>query len=120
METRTDFRRFNVGSLECVAISDGSFTYPTANFFPGAPPDLLAAAFGSPDAPPPQITSPYTCLAVKVDDQWVLLDTGAAGMGPTTGNLQTNLQAFWHQAKRRRDGSPYTRPPRSYRRSSWN
>jgi glyoxylase-like metal-dependent hydrolase (beta-lactamase superfamily II) len=93
METRTDFRRFNVGSLECVAISDGSFTYPTVNFFPGAPPDLLAAAFGSPDAPPPQITSPYTCLAVKVDDQWVLLDTGAAGMGPTTGNLQTNLQA---------------------------
>lgn len=93
MDTRTDFLRFNVGSFECVAVSDGSFTYPTANFFPGVAPDLLAAAFGSRGAPPEQITSPYTCLAVRADGQWILLDTGAAGMGPTTGSLQAHLQA---------------------------
>jgi glyoxylase-like metal-dependent hydrolase (beta-lactamase superfamily II) len=93
MKVQTGFSRFKVGSVECVALSDGSFTYPAGNFFPGVAPDLLAAAFGSSGAPPDQITSPYTCLVVREDDGWVLVDTGAAGMGPTTGNLHANLQA---------------------------
>jgi glyoxylase-like metal-dependent hydrolase (beta-lactamase superfamily II) len=92
MDVRTGILPFKVGSFDCVAVSDGSFSYPTANFFPGAPPDLLAEAFGSTGLPPEQITSPYTCLAVRGDGQWVLLDTGAAGMGPTTGNLRANLE----------------------------
>jgi glyoxylase-like metal-dependent hydrolase (beta-lactamase superfamily II) len=91
MDRKTDTLCFRVGSVECVAISDGSFTYPTANFFPGAPPDALAQAFGAAGVPE-QIISPYTCLAVEAEGRWVLLDTGAAGMGPTTGHLRTNLE----------------------------
>jgi glyoxylase-like metal-dependent hydrolase (beta-lactamase superfamily II) len=93
MATKIGILRFKVGSVDCVAVSDGSFTYPTANFFPGAPTDLLAEAFHSVGGAPEELTSPYTCLAVRAADQWVLLDTGAAGMGPTTGNLQANLDA---------------------------
>lgn len=91
MDRETDTLRFGVGSVQCVAISDGSFTYPTANFFPGAPPDALAQAFGAAGVPE-QIISPYICLAVEAEGRWVLLDTGAAGMGPTTGHLRTNLE----------------------------
>lgn len=91
MDGETNALRFRVGLVECVAISDGSFTYPTANFFPGAPPAALAQAFGAAGVPE-QIISPYTCLAIEAEGRWVLLDTGAAGMGPTTGHLRTNLE----------------------------
>jgi glyoxylase-like metal-dependent hydrolase (beta-lactamase superfamily II) len=93
MATKIGILRFKVGSVDCVAVNDGSFTYPTANFFPGVPIDLLAEAFQSVGGAPEELTSPYTCLAVRAGDQWVLLDTGAAGMGPTTGNFQANLDA---------------------------
>lgn len=93
MVAKTGILRFKVGSFDCVAVSDGSFTYPTANFFPSAPVDLLAEAFQSVGGAPREITSPYACLAVRAGEQWVLLDTGAAGMGPSTGNLQANLEA---------------------------
>lgn len=89
MDTTNGTLRFNVGSLECVAISDGCFTYATANFFPTAPSELLALEFGG--SVPQEVISPYTCLAVRADAQWILLDTGAAGMGPTTGNFRANL-----------------------------
>jgi len=89
MDTKNGILRFSVGSLECVAISDGCFTYATANFFPRAPSELLELAFGG--SVPQEVISPYTCLAVRADAQWILLDTGAAGMGPTTGNFRANL-----------------------------
>ena len=93
MDAKIGILRFKIGSLDCVALSDGSFTYPTANFFPTAPVGLLAEAFESVGSTPEEVISPYTCLAVRAGDQWVLLDTGAAGMGPTTGNLQASLEA---------------------------
>jgi glyoxylase-like metal-dependent hydrolase (beta-lactamase superfamily II) len=40
-----------------------------------------------------QVVSPYTCLVVKTGKHKVLIDTGADGLAPTTGDLLKNLEA---------------------------
>jgi glyoxylase-like metal-dependent hydrolase (beta-lactamase superfamily II) len=40
-----------------------------------------------------QVVSPYTCLVIKTEEQTVLVDTGADGLAPTTGDLLKNLKA---------------------------
>jgi glyoxylase-like metal-dependent hydrolase (beta-lactamase superfamily II) len=39
------------------------------------------------------VDTPYTCLLLKTGHHKVLIDTGADGLAPTTGNLLKNLQA---------------------------
>jgi glyoxylase-like metal-dependent hydrolase (beta-lactamase superfamily II) len=43
--------------------------------------------------PATHVDSPYTCLLVKTGNHKVLIDTGADGLAPTTGNLLRNLEA---------------------------
>ncbi len=68
--------RFKVGSLECIAVADGSNEYEAWTLFTNAPAKewqqaLAEHGLGS------KLDIPYTCLAVKVNAQWVLVDTGA-------------------------------------------
>ncbi len=99
----TDIYRFKLGDFQCIAVSDGTFTY--------APPTFpLPAIFLSANVPTERLEetlrehnlypeqwaewiSPYICLVVNTGKHQVLVDTGAGGLAPSTGKLLQNLQA---------------------------
>ena len=90
--------RFKVGSFDCIAVSDGTFTYPDPLhlLFPTAPAESRDQALRRQNIDPGQWTewvSPYICLAINTGRHQVLVDTGAGGLGPNTGRLIPNLKA---------------------------
>ena len=95
--------RFEIGKLECTAVSDGTFTYappifppPAILLFANAPTEPLEQALVEHNLQPEQWvewTSPYICLVVNTGDHLVLVDTGAGDLAPTTGKLLQNLKA---------------------------
>jgi glyoxylase-like metal-dependent hydrolase (beta-lactamase superfamily II) len=89
---------FTVGAFECRIVLDGSFAYhhPAPIFFANAPQDRLKQVLrerGLDLAQWQEYVSPYPTLVIDTGECRVLVDTGAGGMAPTTGNLMTNLQA---------------------------
>jgi hypothetical protein len=94
----TENYHFRIGAFECIVVSDGSFSYhhPAHIFFPSAPKERLEQVLRQHNLDPEQwehYVSPYTGLVVHAGQQRVLVDTGAGGMAPTTGNLIPNLRA---------------------------
>lgn len=97
------FYRFKVGDFECLAVSDGGFTYGPPDFPPpgpfllaNAPAARLAQTLRRYDLKTenwPAWKSDYTCLVVNTGRNLVLVDTGAGGLAPTTGKLVPNLRA---------------------------
>jgi glyoxylase-like metal-dependent hydrolase (beta-lactamase superfamily II) len=85
--------RFNVGEIECVAVSDGTFSYPIGWLFSNVPPEQVESTLRERNLPETHVESPYTCLVVKTGKHKVLVDTGAGGLAPTTGDLLKNLEA---------------------------
>lgn len=85
-------RRFQVGEIECIAVSDGVFSYPTG-LFSNVPQDQVESALREHNLPTASIETPYTCLLLKAANRTVLVDTGADGLAPTTGALLKGLQA---------------------------
>jgi glyoxylase-like metal-dependent hydrolase (beta-lactamase superfamily II) len=86
-------RHFNVGDLQCIAVNDGTFSYPPDWFFSNVPQEQLEGSLRDHNLPLNQVVSPYTCLVVKAGKHRVLIDTGADGLAPTTGDLLKNLKA---------------------------
>jgi len=88
-----DSKRFKVGDVECVAVSDGTFSYPIGWLFSNVPAEQVESTLRERKLPTTHVDSPYTCLLVKTGKHSVLIDTGADGLAPTTGNLLKNLEA---------------------------
>jgi glyoxylase-like metal-dependent hydrolase (beta-lactamase superfamily II) len=86
-------KSFQIGNMECITITDGAFTYPTAWIFSNAPLEQVETGLRSLDLPTADVKTPYTCLLLKTGKRKVLVDTGADGLAPTTGNLLKNLEA---------------------------
>lgn len=84
---------FSVGDIQCIAINDGTFSYPPDWFFSNVPQEQLQESLRNRDLPLNQVISPYTCLVVKTGKHRVLIDTGADGLAPTTGDLLKHLKA---------------------------
>jgi glyoxylase-like metal-dependent hydrolase (beta-lactamase superfamily II) len=99
----TEIYRFKVGTFECMAVSDGTFTYtppmfpPPATFlFANALRERLEQVLREHNLQPEQWVewiSPYICMVVNTGKHRVLVDTGAGGLGPNTGKLLQNLRA---------------------------
>lgn len=89
----TNRKPFSVGEIQCTAISDGSFSYPADWFFSNVPKEQLEGSLRDHDLPLNQVVSPYTCLLVNAGKEKILIDTGADGLAPTTGDLLQNLKA---------------------------
>lgn len=89
----TNSNSFAVGEMQCIAVSDGTFTYPTNWFFSNVPNEQLEEKLRQTNFPTAEVVSPYTCLLIKTGKEILLVDTGADGLAPTTGNLQSNLAA---------------------------
>jgi glyoxylase-like metal-dependent hydrolase (beta-lactamase superfamily II) len=83
---------FSVGDIQCVAISDGTFSYPPDWMFSNVPQEQLEDTLRERDLPSNQVVTPYTCLLVKTGKHKVLIDTGAGGLAPTTGDLLKQLK----------------------------
>lgn len=94
--------RFKVGSFECIAVSDGTYTYapptfppPAVFLFTNAPREPLEQMLRQHNLQPEQWSdwvSPYICLVIGTAEHEVLVDTGADGLGPDTGKLLQNLK----------------------------
>jgi glyoxylase-like metal-dependent hydrolase (beta-lactamase superfamily II) len=95
--------RFKVGSIDCMAVSDGIFIYkpptfppPSKFLFSNATTDDLVKTLREHSIKPEsweEWVSSYICLMVDTGEHRVLIDTGANGLGPSTGKLLQNLQA---------------------------
>lgn len=98
----TESYRFTVGRFECVAVSDGTYAYappifppPSTLLFSNAQGDSLETALGGRNLKIGQWaewTSPYICLVVNTGEHWILVDTGADNLAPSTGRILRNLQ----------------------------
>jgi len=98
----TEVYRFKVGTLDCMAVSDGTFTYapptfppPATLLFANAPSEGLEQVLREHKLQPAQWgewISPYICLLINTGEHLVLVDTGANGLGPHTGRLYHNLR----------------------------
>jgi glyoxylase-like metal-dependent hydrolase (beta-lactamase superfamily II) len=84
--------KFTVGTIECIAVSDGTFVYPSSAFVTNAPVARFDQALRDYKLPPGEVLSPYTCFFVSTGTHRVLVDTGA-GIAPTNGKLLQNLAA---------------------------
>ena len=85
------FYRFKVGSLECVSVSDGFLSSPSAGFF-DAPKAEVERILRDNFLPTTQLTLHLNSLIVKAGGQVVLMDTGGGkNGGPTGGFLPANL-----------------------------
>jgi glyoxylase-like metal-dependent hydrolase (beta-lactamase superfamily II) len=68
--------RFELGNFRCIAIQDGSNSYPVAMFLTNIPREHYPEA--------EQVELPYTCLFIDTGSHHVLVDTG---MGSTPGGM---------------------------------
>ncbi len=90
--------RFKIGAFQCIAVSDGTFTYshPSSFLFTNAPKERLDQKLREHNIQPEQWTewiSSYTCAVINTGRHQVLVDTGAGGLGSNTGRLLQNLLA---------------------------
>ncbi|UCC61458.1 MAG: MBL fold metallo-hydrolase, partial [Anaerolineae bacterium] len=90
--------RFNVGTFECTVVSDGTHVYehPAQVLFANAPQEQLERvlrAHGIDLATWTEWPSPYPGLVIDTGEHKVLVDTGAGGSIPVTGELISNMQA---------------------------
>ncbi len=100
---KTDTYQFKLGDFQCLAVSDGTMTYappmfppPAIFLFANAPREQLDQALREHGLQQEQWSewiSPYICLVINTGDHKVLVDTGANGLTPNTGNLLYNLKA---------------------------
>ena len=83
--------RFTVGGLTCLAVSDGSYSYPPAALFANAPVPTVKEELARVGITTPLVVTPYTFLLVETGQHRILVDLGAGPLAPTTGRLAANL-----------------------------
>ena len=100
---KTETYHFNVGSFQCIAVSDGTHIYepptfppPSIFLFSNAPKEELEITLRKYNIQPEswdKWISPYILLMVDTGKHKVLVETGANGLDPNTGKLVQNLGA---------------------------
>lgn len=89
-----EFYMLRIGEFELIALGDGGWDYPLANFFPDVPREQLQAALGQYNLTVECVTTPYTYLCVNTGHHAVLVDMGAGpGFAPRAGKLLHSMQA---------------------------
>jgi len=96
-----DSFHFKIGDFNCIAVSDGTYTYappifppPATLLFANAPKEHCDQALREHNMQPEQWIewkSHYICMIVNTSKYRVLVDTGADGIDSNTGKLLQNL-----------------------------
>ena len=89
----SQLRSFSVGDIQCIALNDGIFNYPTDWLFSNVDQNEVRSQLRDHNLPADHVESPYTCLLIKAGKHRVLVDTGADGLAPSTGNIWRALTA---------------------------
>lgn len=89
---QASYHRFQVGSFECVCLSDGYHDYKLEQMFANAPRLAIETALQAHGLSPDAVYTPYTYLYVNTGQHKILVDTGAGNIFPTTGNLLQNIE----------------------------
>lgn len=90
------FHRYNVGSIEVIAVSDGIWEKAhDPNFIKGVSVDQTKTALAASGLPTDFVPIPFTPNVVKTGGQTVLIDTGTGGQagGPKAGKFMGHLAA---------------------------
>jgi glyoxylase-like metal-dependent hydrolase (beta-lactamase superfamily II) len=86
--------RFNVGTLECIAVNDGVETVPITDLTADASKEQLAQAFAERGFSATDLTINFNCLFIHTAEHRVLVDTGwGRGTQRRDGKLLQNLHA---------------------------
>ena len=89
----TENYHFKVGTLQCIAISDGTDVNTVENLIRDVPPELVRQATLDHGLSPTEITTYFNCLYIQTDRQRVLVDAGwGQGTGRRNGALLEGLQ----------------------------
>jgi glyoxylase-like metal-dependent hydrolase (beta-lactamase superfamily II) len=90
----TTSHRFKIGSIECIALADGTFLYSAGMLFANAPKESAEQAVRDRGTDPQAIALAYTALLIRTGRNSVLVDTGmGGGVAPTAGRLTESLLA---------------------------
>jgi len=92
MTTDTSYR-FRLGRLECLAISDGSVSYPLGHVFANVPAPQIEEALARLNLPVDLVTTPCSVLYAETGRHRLLVDVGAGTLWPSAGRLVQNLRA---------------------------
>ncbi len=97
MKTKTvvnaESYRFQLGSFECLSLSDGSWDYPLKSLFANVPLERIQEALRQRNLPIDYVTTPYTYLYVNTGEHRVLMDMGAGNLfAPRTGKLLHSMK----------------------------
>ncbi len=87
-----NFYCFNIGSFQCISISDGSFDYDPGHLFLNKSLEEVKEVLKNYHLPTDKITTPYTFLYVDTGSNKLLVDMGAGKLGPNTGKMVENLK----------------------------
>lgn len=84
---------FQLGSLYCLALSDGSVNYPPGHLFANVHKGRIEEDLRGRGGPVDYVTTPCTCLYVNTGAHRVLVNMGAGKTAPGAGHLQRNMAA---------------------------
>lgn len=86
--------RYRVGSIDCIAVADGTFLYTSEMLFANAPIGSAEQALRERGLDPKAIPVDYIALLIQSEAHRVLVDTGLGrGVAPSVGQLLNNLRA---------------------------
>jgi glyoxylase-like metal-dependent hydrolase (beta-lactamase superfamily II) len=85
---------FKLGDLECLVVSDGSFTNRYDKIFSNVPPGQLEPLLRKYNYPLGDLPTSIACLLIRKGGKNFLIDTGwGIGIEPNAGKLLENLRA---------------------------
>jgi glyoxylase-like metal-dependent hydrolase (beta-lactamase superfamily II) len=88
----TDNYHFSIGTLNCIAIDDGSEIIPAESFIKDMPPEQWSQALSSGGYSPAQATVYFNCLTIHTGQQRILVDAGwGKGTQRRDGDLLEHL-----------------------------
>lgn len=78
---------FQIGTVNCAAVSAGEAWFHVSSFFANAPPEALTAALRQHGIQGDKLLTPFNCLLIRLPVNTILIDTGMTPAGLLLENL---------------------------------